>query len=1141
MSEELCAEDAAARALALDVERSFIVQAPAGSGKTELLIQRFLALLACVAWPEEVVAITFTRKAAAEMRSRVLEALHDARAGAATRTPHARTTLELARGVLAADAKRSWGLTANPVRLRIQTIDSLCHSLVAQMPLLSRLGGMPAAQEDAAHLYREAARETLAQLEVPAWSQQVAALLRHLDNDAPRAEALLARLLARRDQWLRHRRSFDRGELSRALANLVRERLRQARDAFPPELGSELVFCLRYAATHHASTGRGREMAGAQACTALPGSEPGDLTLWREIVHLLLTPKGEVRQTADKRVGFPAATEKATPAAERRRRAHAKQRVEALYARVSALPNLIAALIEVSLLPVGRYSEEQVRLIEATGNLLPLALAQLELAFRAHRAVDFTQLLLSANRALGDPQAPSELGLALDYRIRHLLIDEFQDTSLTQHELMLRLTAGWQPGDGRTLFVVGDPMQSIYRFRQAEVGLFLQTRREGIGSVALEALTLARNFRSQRGIVDWANRVFARVLPERDAPLSGSVAFAPSAAAGPALPGEPVTIHCVRGGRQAEAQVVVDLVASALAEDPSQDVAVLVRSRNHLSHIVPALKDAGLPFRAIEIEPLAHRPAVQDVHALTRALLHPADRTAWLSVLRAPWCGLALEDLETLAGEAREGVLWLRMTEPEVTARLTPDGRTRVARLVEALGEAHGQRGRGTLRRRIEGAWLRVAGPASVQERSDLDDVGVYLDLLEKLEHGGDLADLAGLQDELEKLYAMPDPQASARLQVMTIHKAKGLQFDTVILPGLGSRVRPDESELLRWIERPRGRQGSDLLVAAISARKGDLDAVYACVTRLLRQQQELEDGRLLYVAATRARKRLHLLAQLKVESTQSGQIQVQAPARSALLSKLWPVLHPDFTRAAARDSEPSGTAVGPEVPDPMSYPLRRLAADWIPPAFPGPLQWSSLPQEEQMPDAAVVEFSWAGETARHVGSVVHRFLQRMAEEGLNVWDIERVDTMAEALSLALKQEGVLATEMKGALARVREALTGVLADPRGRWILSSEHKEARSEYRLAGALDGAFVNVVFDRTFVDKADVRWIVDYKTGSHEGGDLETFLDREQERYRHQLERYALLLARIERRPIRLGLYFPLLGGWREWPAGEIASR
>ena len=133
------------------------------------------------------------------------------------------------------------------------------------------------------------------------------------------------------------------------------------------------------------------------------------------------------------------------------------------------------------------------------------------------------------------------------------------------------------------------------------------------------------------------------------------------------------------------------------------------------------------------------------------------------------------------------------------------------------------------------------------------------------------------------------------------------------------------------------------------------------------------------------------------------------------------------------------------------------------------PVQWRSPMQEEEVRDAAV-EFSWAGEAARHVGTVVHRFLQRMADEGLAAWDERGVDALDDVLSLALKQEGVPAAERESALARVRQAMTGVLGDPRGRWLLSRDHKDARSEHRLAGELNGAFVNVVLDRTFVDQA-----------------------------------------------------------------------
>src|SRR5207237_562609 len=146
---------------ALDPTRSFTVRAPAGSGKTELLIQRFLRLLAVANKPEAIVAITFTRKAAGEMLDRILGALRDAKDEVPVGKPHMETTRQLALQVLERDCELEWDLLDHPGRLRVQTIDSLCMSITGAMPWLARLGGMSRIEEDARQLYEEAAHLTL--------------------------------------------------------------------------------------------------------------------------------------------------------------------------------------------------------------------------------------------------------------------------------------------------------------------------------------------------------------------------------------------------------------------------------------------------------------------------------------------------------------------------------------------------------------------------------------------------------------------------------------------------------------------------------------------------------------------------------------------------------------------------------------------------------------------------------------------------------------------------------------------------------------------------------------------------------------------------------------------------------------------
>jgi ATP-dependent exoDNAse (exonuclease V) beta subunit len=125
------------------------------------------------------------------------------------------------------------------------------------------------------------------------------------------------------------------------------------------------------------------------------------------------------------------------------------------------------------------------------------------------------------------------------------------------------------------------------------------------------------------------------------------------------------------------------------------------------------------------------------------------------------------------------------------------------------------------------------------------------------------------------------------------------------------------------------------------------------------------------------------------------------------------------------------------------------------------------------------------------------------------------------------------------AVAKALEAVRRTLEDERGRWLLDASHGSPHSELALTGVVDSNLVSIVIDRTFIDAMGVRWIVDYKTSSHEGAGLDEFLDNERERYRGQLKRYAQLMRAIGDEPIRLGLYFPLLSGWREWAPDAVA--
>jgi len=1081
---------------ALDPERSFIVQAPAGSGKTELLIQRYLLLLARVDHAEEIIAVTFTKKAAGEMRERVLQALSDAQAGKAPVSAHEKLTLELAAAALRRDHDAGWHLADNPAQLRIQTIDALCAGLTRQMPVLSRFGAQPQTVEDASELHLEAARATIAMVngEGPA-AADVEAVLAHLDNDVARTEALLADMLARRDQWLRQVHGLERDPLESALQQVRVAAVQRLRAAIPPQLLAEIHALADYAFGHLGQ-----------------GTFADDVESWMALAFVFLTEEERWRKKNGliKNQGFPAG-KPAQPW---------KERAEALFAALDASADVLPALAAMRRLLPPHYSDSQWQVLGAILRLLPQAVAQLKLVFQARRQVDFTEVAQGASHALGTEDAPTDLTFALDYRIRHLLIDEFQDTSISQSELVAKLTLGWSPDDGRTLFAVGDPMQSIYRFREAEVGLFLRARKEGIAGVDLHPVALSANFRSQSGIVEWVNAAFASVMPAEENITSGAVPYTASVATRAALTGEAVTIHTLFGDAEVEeAQRVAQIVSTARVADPAAKVAILVRTRGHLREIVPALKAAGLRFRAIDIEPLGQRPVIQDLLALTRALAHPADRVAWLAVLRAPWCGLTLADLHVLAAADAQMTLWSAMQDEECVAQLSPDGRLRLERVRAALASSLAQRARGPLREHVAGAWYALGGPACVEQETDLEDAETYFRYLDKHEDAGALPDRASFEAGLGQLYALPDLDADDSLQIMTIHKAKGLEFDVVIVPGLAKSPRHDDKKLFLWTEQPDADGSNELLLAPINAAGDDGDPIYAWIEQFNSEKQSLEDGRLLYVAATRAKRQLHLLGSVNIAVEEDGSSSIKPP--------------PTLCAAPA----PSHAAAGQV--QIIDQTLRRLPAGWTLPAAPQGSDWA-VPQDPARTQDDL-EFSWAGETARHVGSVVHRWLQRMAEDGVVNWDASRITALEPAIRHALAAQGVGEHEIPAAAARVRQALINCVGDARGRWVLDI-HGEGRSEWRLSGISAGRRANVVIDRTFVDADGVRWIIDYKTSVHEGADTAAFLDNERERYRGQLERYAALLRaggapqgdllRSEQQ-IRLGLYFPLLGGWREW--------
>ncbi len=1142
--QHLLEEDAHSREHALDINESFIVEAPAGAGKTELLTQRFLGLLQAVNEPEEIIAITFTNKAASEMRARILDSLQDAADASPIDKPHKQQTRALALAALQRAAERNWRLLENSSRLRIYTIDSFSSHLARQMPLMSRFGAQPGVRDDASPYYEEAATRALELLEEPEVGEVVRQALHYFDNDAYRLNQLLADMLSKRDQWLDYTQHDATPEIAeQALGRMIQQDIEAAAAVLTPALQQQLMPLARIAASNLACEESIALLRDWE--TPIP-AKPEALAMWRAVCELLLTSGDTIRKTVNKNQGFPA--EKEFKAA--------KDDMLAFLQRLAEISGAEGALATIRRLPEARHEDEAWQIIATLGHLLKFAVAQLWLVFQQHGEVDFVEVAQRAVQAMEDASGnPTDLALRLDYRIQHFLVDEFQDTSPTQIKLLQRLTRGWEPGDGRTLFAVGDPMQSIYRFRKANVGLFLSAAEKGIGDLSLQKLRLWRNNRSCAPVIDWINHAFDQVFPAHDSVLHGAIRYRPFVATKADETGAAVHVHPLITGnsafeieddeldednglpetvdavRQREADKIIEIIQQTRTENPQHKIAVLVRARTHLHALVSRIRrhHPDISFQAVEIEELANRQIVQDLLSLTNALHHRADRVHWLAILRAPWCGLTLGDLHMLAGSDRNRTIHSLMHDESRLNAMTEDGRARLLHLRTVMDEALAQRGRQSTARWVHGVWLMLGGADCLWEPGDVRDVQAFFERIAKLESTGQFS-TEQLAIEVKKLYAAPDATADETLQFMTIHKSKGLEFDTVILPGLDRKTGGNEQPLLLWEEVQRQDKNAhsahdeaqfDLVAAPLPAKGGSkaakkdaLPSPYDYLKQFERTRAANEDARVLYVAATRAERCLHLIGTAKLND--KGELKVP---KNTFLDLLWPHVATEFeaasrTQATNLQAEEAGLALADFVPK-----LVRLATPKLPEIF-----RQRAPADINRVNAAPTNAGTQapdGNLDTTIGILAHRYLELVMKQGVEAWPVARIASLKPAMLKWLQRQGVQTEALEAAADRTIAMLQTTLQSEDGRWLLKLR-ASASAELPISTWDEDAARTQRLDLTFVEDG-VRWIVDYKSTAFAADASDEVLRRQAETHREQLERYAKLFE-AEGLPVKTAIFF-----------------
>lgn len=1180
--------DASEREQALDIRASWIVEAPAGSGKTGLLIQRYLKLLAdeSVKSPEQVLAITFTKKATAEMRERVLAQLQSAANEDEPNNDFDRDTRSLALVALTRDRTLNWQLLDQPARLNIHTIDSVCSDIASSLPLLSGSGGRRATVEDAVPLYLSAARRTFMQLGDTTDSELDRALrlvLLHRDGNLPECEKLLAGMLEHREQWGElvplGRQQLDDAwldanilpRLNAALDQAICAALTQLAKTIPATILSQLATAaaeMAHIAGYKCGVSPIALCAGRHAA---PKDRAEDLAHWRALIHLLLTPS-----TQSWRKVFSANIVKFDLS--KSDQAQLKALVEQLHHR----DDVLSAICKLGTLPPAKYPQEQWVVAKALFRILTRALAELQIVFAERSECDFAELALAARTALRHDDGTRDLESASSVHLQHLLLDEMQDTSSSQYELIQMLAQGWD-GHSQTVFLVGDPKQSIYLFRQARVERFLRTMHaRQLGDLPLGVLRLTANFRSQATLVNEFNEDFETIFPSANTlQHPEEVPFVTASPIRPPdqstqgrtwhiniLPNADPTDNANNKKRQRKSdtnaiRAIVEQWQSKPLPNNRRDpwkIAVLVRSRSHLDEIVSEFKGSidnkPIPYRAVDIEPLETRPEVQDLFALTRALLHPADRTAWLAILRAPWCGLSLAELHTITGAdnpafAERTIMQLLADRGDL---LEGDSLQRLERIWPVLEAAVAAVGRMPLAQTVERTWRSFGGDAYLNE-SELINSRRYLQLLDELEAEPSFFDVSVLKRKLTKLFATPIVHAGA-VDLLTMHKAKGLEWDMVIVPALGRVAGRNRSRLLTWVELDafsQQEEAASILLAPIVGKGEPSAELNKWIASIHNAREAAERKRLFYVACTRAREELHLFASPGLSA--KGEIQRRP---GSLLESAWAAAETHFEKALTttlpRHSKEVGLEEQPLAIAASAHPperpatLKRLPISFDPAARLRVSQPLLIPSREEVPATPHFERPEGSIAARAFGNSVHAFLEHVAERLASDAPIESIlaaiPSWTSRITAVLRSEGLSPAMIERLTQRVLHALEATLKDPVGLWLLSPR-EGAATEYALtAWSIERSAIRV--DRIFhagpeplAPGTDHLWIVDYKTTTHGSEGIDTFLTQERAKYAPQLEAYATVFkqGRLQQTkgkpPVRLALYYPMLSKLIWW--------
>ena len=850
-------DDAARRDAIAVHDRSFLVEAGAGSGKTAVMAGRIAMLLACGAQPKSIAAVTFTEFAASELLIRVRAFVGALAAGDVP------TELRVALpGGLSDEQRRNLEAADSALdEMTCSTIHGFCQRLITPYPVEADIDpGAGVVDRDQAHLlFHEL---------IDAWLREELAgetggLLAELVLHDPAATLGLIRTVL---DHLRRHRAFApyEGKDMAQLATALREAVEAFNEFVAREDAEELETAV--IASHF------RTLA-EEVGSALPAHSPGRL------VRLLVTaPHDDLLSSSG---GFYAYRKKGKWAVAAKRAGLAKADAERVNNVASAHYALCCATW------TAFHGTIALHILADLMPLIEPVMARFREHKRAAALLDFDDLIFAARDLLRDHD---DVRRALAVRFRHVLVDEFQDTDPLQTEIFWRLCgeppAGGDAGDwtaftlrAGALFLVGDPKQAIYRFRGADIAAYVRAREAFRAQAVDGVLSIATNFRSCAPIMEYVNARFETLLSEENGQPGFQFLdpFQPARAEGPSVAALDIEVADENGKataaqqRDGEAETVADMCARLIGSESIRDsenggqrpcragdIALLAPTGSELWRYEEALEQRGIPVATQAGKGLYRRQEIQDLIALTRVLADRRDRLALGALMRGPLVGLSEEELLDIVwalprpDDDPDRLPWLDLgVAPEAIAH--PLARDIIEKLQALRHQVNATTPHALLSQAVDALRVRpiLLRRHRGQAERALANVDLYLSLSRAYAVRGlrafAEAMTAAWSDEARAVEGRPDAQEEA-VALYTMHAAKGLEWPIVVPINTMTQVRATETAVT---ERASGRfycRVFGVEPTGYTAARDDEGA-----------ELDRERVRLWYVAATRARELLVL------------------------------------------------------------------------------------------------------------------------------------------------------------------------------------------------------------------------------------------------------------------------------------------